>query len=100
MELRKYTSRNFSTTTTGFTHSTYNLEILDVVSNNLLSIIPEFVINPLSDQLKRWLRSEGILSWHIEIIDEAYCLLFSFHWPILVLGLSLEIRLDNFLYTH
>lgn len=68
-----------------------------MVLNNLLSIIPEMIVDPLSEQLKWWLRSECIQSWHVKIINKANTLLFSIFWLIFVLGSSFEVTLNNFL---
>lgn len=68
---------------------------MDVVWLNLLSVIPELVVHPLSDELKRWLGSEGIESRHVEIIDEAQSFLFGIFWLVFVLGPSLEVGLDD-----
>ena len=55
MELGDNSWRNLRSTSTGLTHGGNDLEILDVVWLNLLSIIPELVVHPLSDELQRWL---------------------------------------------
>jgi len=75
------------------------LEVLDIVFHDLLSVIPELVVHPLSDELERRLGTECILSWHIKIIDEANTLLPGFKWLILILSLSLEVALNYILDT-
>ena len=95
MELGDNSWRNLRSTSTGLTHGGNDLEILDVVWLNLLSVIPELVVHPLSDELKRWLGSEGIESRHVEIIDEAQSSLLGIFWLVFVLGPSLEVGLDD-----
>lgn len=95
MELGDNSWRNLRSTSTGLTHGGNDLEILDVVWLNLLSVIPELVVHPLSDELKRWLGSESIESRHVEIIDEAQSSLLGIFWLVFVLGPSLEVGLDN-----
>ena len=97
MELRLNSVGNFSSSSTWLAHSTQELEVLNVVGGNPLSIKPEFIVDPLSDKLKWWLRPKRILLRHIEIIDEAHSLMLGILGLVLVLCSSLEVTLNDVL---
>ena len=97
MEFRHDSLRDFSSSSTRFTHSREELEVLHVVRNDLCSIEPESIVNPLSHELKRRLRSEGVFSWHVEVINKADSLLLRVFRSVFVLGSSLEVTLNNLL---
>ena len=73
VELTEKTSRDFGTTTTGFTHRRDNLKVANVVLGHLSSVarVPEGVVDVLANELKRRLGAEGVLAGHVEIINEA-----------------------------
>jgi hypothetical protein len=73
------------------------LELLDLVGKNLGSVIPESIVDPLSDELKRRMRTEGVLLGHVQVVDEADCLGLSILRTILVLGTSLKVGLNDLL---
>jgi len=99
MEFGENTSGDLCTTTAWFTHSRQELQILNVVWNDLESVIPELIVNPLPHELKWWLGTECVLSWHVKIIDEADSLLLGFHWSVFVFGSSLEVAFNDILNT-
>jgi len=69
------------------------------VSRMLLSIIPELVVSPLTDQLKRRLRTESIFAWHVKVIDEANSLALGVLRLVLVTNSSLKVTLNDILDT-
>lgn len=71
MELGKHSLTDVSTTTTRLTHSSHNLKVADEVLDNLGAIVPETVVDPLTEQLDWGLSAESLLLGHIEVINEA-----------------------------
>jgi hypothetical protein len=97
MEAGQKSVRNRLSTTTGFTHSGNDLEVLDVILDDLCSIKPAFVVHPLSQQFESRLRTEVISPNHVEVINESDNLGFSHLWLVLILGFSLEVTFNNLL---
>lgn len=54
---------------------------LDIFNGLLRPIIPEAIVQPQSDELKRRLRAKGVLGRHVEVIHEGHHLL-SPNWHI------------------
>ena len=59
----------------------YVFTYLDILDNLFLSVVPEAIVNPLSDELQWRLRSKCVLGGHVEIIHESEQLLAS-NWNI------------------
>lgn len=86
-----------ATTSTWLTHGSQDLHVLHQVADNLLSVVPEAVVDPLTEQLERWLRSIAVFSWHVEVINEADGLDVGVLWLELVVGSLVEVALNYFL---
>ena len=67
VELTQTTRRNFSTTSTSFTHRSNNLQIANKVLgySSWGARVPELVFYVLTDQLKWWLWAICVFSWHV-----------------------------------
>ena len=63
----------------------------------LLLLMVLLMVLLMSHQLERWLRTECVLPWHVEIIDEADSLLLGVLRSVLVLCSSLEVALKDLL---
>ncbi len=48
---------------------------LDLLDSLFEPVVPEAIINPLSNKLERRLRTKRILGWHVQIIQECEQLL-------------------------
>ena len=70
MELGKHTLTDVGTTTTRLTHSGHNLKVADEVLDNFGAIVPETVVDPLTEQLDWGLSAESLLLGHVEVINE------------------------------
>jgi len=90
MEFRLDSRRYHLSSATRFTHSSNDLHITNLISNNLLAIIPEVIIHPLPNKFKWWLRTKRISPWHVEIINKANNSLLSTWWLIFILGSKVE----------
>jgi hypothetical protein len=97
VEGRNDTLSNHSSTTTGFSHSSNELEVLNNVRLEFLSVVPESGVNDLTDKLNWRLSTVVILSRHVEVIDESNGLLLSLLWLVLVFGFLLVVRLNSLL---
>ena len=71
--------------------------MLNEVLDNFLAIVPESVIKPLTYQLKRRLRTVGVLLWHVEIVNKANSLELGILWLIFIVCSSVEVALDHLL---
>ena len=94
MEFRQNSCGYFSPTTSWLAHGCKNLQVLYIILNNFLSIVPEFVVHPLSYELEWWLRSECVFSRHIQIINKTNCLYFCTSRSILIFGFSFEVAFN------
>ena len=74
VELGSKTRGKVSSTTTRLTHCSQNLKLAHEVLDNLLAIIPEACIEPLTDELDRRLSTEFFTLGHVKVIDEAHSL--------------------------
>ena len=74
VELGSKTRGKVSSTTTRLTHGSQNLKLAHEVLDNLLAIIPEACIEPLTDELDRRLSTELFTLGHVKVIDEAHSL--------------------------
>lgn len=70
--------------------------ILDLLENELLGIVETGVVDGLSQELARWLRSVGIKLWHVDVIDEEDHL-FTSWWTKESLSLGLKVTLEGIL---
>jgi hypothetical protein len=97
VEARQETVGDDLTTTAGRAHGSDKLEVFDVVEDDLFSVVPGLVVDPLSQEFKRRLGSESVSSWHVKVINVSNNLGLGILWFILALGLSIEVTLDDFL---
>jgi hypothetical protein len=81
-------------TTTWWSTSANKHGILDLLENELFSVIETTGIDGLTEQFTRWLRSISIELWHVDIIDEEDHL-FTSGWTEKCLSLSFEISLKG-----
>jgi len=99
VHLRGDSVAQLGSTAAWFTHGCEDLEVAHVVFADLRAIIPESVINPLSQQLDRRLRSELVFAGHVKIINEADSLDLRVLRLKLALNSPIKVALDNLLAT-
>jgi len=81
-------------------HSSNDLKVHDHVRLLGLTVIPEAVVQHLSDELKGRLSEELLFSRHVEIVDKRYRLLLCVFRSELVLSLFVVVTLNDFLYSR
>lgn len=99
MELGEHTRSHLGTTTTWLAHRGQNLQVAHVVLDNLDSVEPVAVVDPLTEELNWWLSEELFSLGHVQVIDEADSLELGALRLEAVLGTSIELGLNDLLHT-